>query len=298
MSWACDKVSSFSEILSFLSEATIFVVSRKSLPLRQSHYWERQTNILFMDTEAKQKEVVKEEKVVHDENDRYASKGVAGSGLGLGIAGTALGLMALWGRGGSLLGGSTPENININTDGGSGSSSTTPSSFEAWEKVCEDALKLTDTIWGLKLNTQQQMYAHRETDINEKFQHYKSQIDADHSLYRSQVEADFGLYKSQRDLYDVLNERYGAKFAELDKKVAVMEAVRPYQDSLIQCGIDKCVQRRHLLHRQEDVPHDTGAARIAEQPDHHGLWELLSRHDGRKCVGQRHGVMPCGQTSW
>jgi len=194
-----------------------------------------------MEAEAKEKEVVKEEKVVHDDNNgKYASKGVAGSGLGLGIAGTALGLMALWGRGSSLLGGSsTPENININTDGGSGSSSTTPSSFEAWEKACEDALKLTDTIWGLKLNTQQQMYAHRETDINEKFQLYKSQIDADHSLYRSQVEADFGLYKSQRDLYDVLNERYGAKFAELDKKVAVMEAVRPYQDSLIQCGIDK-----------------------------------------------------------
>jgi len=182
---------------------------------------------------------VKEEKVVHDENDRYASKGVAGTGLGLGIAGTALGLMALWGRGGSPLGGSTPENININADGSSSGGSSAPSSFEAWEKACDDAIELTNTIWGLKLNTQQQMYAHRETDISEKFQLYKSQIDADHSLYRSQVEADFGLYKSQRDLYDVLNERYGAKFAELDKKVAVMEAVRPYQDRLIQCGIDK-----------------------------------------------------------
>lgn len=195
-----------------------------------------------METEGKEtmKEVV-EKKVYEEGNDKYASKGVAGSGLGLGIAGTALGLLALWGRNGGLLGGSsTPENVNINADSGSSnSSSSAPSSFEAWEKACEDAIKLTDTIWGLKLNTQQQMYAHRETDISEKFQLYKSQIDADHSLYRSQVEADFGLYKSQRDLYDLLNERYGAKFNELDKKVAVLEATRPYQDRLIQCEIDK-----------------------------------------------------------
>ena len=72
------------------------------------------------------------------------------------------------------------------------------------------------------------MYAHRETDVAEKF-----------SLWKSQVDADFGLYKTSRDLYDVLNERYGAKFNELDKKVAVLEATRPYQDRLIQCEIDK-----------------------------------------------------------
>jgi len=196
---------------------------------------------MIMETEAK--EVTKEvigKKVHEDGKHEYASKGVAGSGLGLGIAGTALGLMALWGRNGGLFGGgsSMPENININTDGSS-SGSGAPSTFEAWEKSCEDAIKLTNTLWGLKVNTQEQMYAHRERDINEKFQLYKSQIDADHSLYRSQIEADFGLYKSQRDLYDVLNERYGAKFAELDKKVAVMEATRPYQDRLIQCEIDK-----------------------------------------------------------
>ena len=35
----------------------------------------------------------------------FASKGVAGSGLGLGIAGTALGLLNANGNGGGLLGG-------------------------------------------------------------------------------------------------------------------------------------------------------------------------------------------------
>ena len=47
----------------------------------------------------------------------FASRGVAGAGLGLGIAGTALGLLALSRGGGLNLFGnnSTPENVNINT---------------------------------------------------------------------------------------------------------------------------------------------------------------------------------------
>lgn len=83
------------------------------------------------------------------------------------------------------------------------------------------------------------MYAHRETDVAEKFQLWKSQVDADFGLYKSQIDADFGLYKSQRDLYDVLNERYANKFNELDKQIAVLAATRPYQDRLIQCEIDR-----------------------------------------------------------
>ena len=47
------------------------------------------------------------------------------------------------------------------------------------------------------------------------------------------------MYKGQRDLYDTLNERYAEKFNALDKKVAVLEATRPYQDRLIQCEIDR-----------------------------------------------------------
>ena len=187
------------------------------------------------------KQVIKEKEYVHDGKEKeYASKGVAGTALGLGIAGTALGLWAsARNRGG--IGGGMPENVNINTvsDAISGRSATAPTAFQAWEKGCEEALALTNTIWGLKANTQEQMYAHRQQDIAEKFSLWKSQVDADFGLYKSQVDADFGLYKSQRDLYDVLNERYAAKFNELDKKVAVLEATRPYQDKLIQCEIDR-----------------------------------------------------------
>lgn len=189
--------------------------------------------------DAEKKEIV-EKKVYEEGKKEYASKGVAGTGLGLGIAGTALGLMSLWGRGSALGGVSSPESVNINmVGGGTARGVNAPTAFQAWEKGCEEALALTNTIWGLKVNTQEQMYAHREKDVSEKFQIWKSQVDGDFGLYQKQVEMGFGLYKSQRDLYDVLNERYGEKFNALDKKVAVLEATRPYQDKLIQCEIDR-----------------------------------------------------------
>ena len=182
-----------------------------------------------METEMK---VMKEKEIVHDDEKKdYASKGVGNAGLALGIVGTGLGVLALSRDRGGLFGrsSSVPENVNINTFSEAvASRSGAPTSFQAWEKGCEDAIELTNTIWRLKMNTQEQMYAHRETDVAEKFQ-----------LWRSQVDADFGLYKVSRDLYDVLNERYGNKFNELDKKVAVLEATRPYQDKLIQCEIER-----------------------------------------------------------
>lgn len=193
--------------------------------------------------EAEVKQIVKEKEYVHgEEKKNYATKGEA---LGVGIPALALGglsALALWnrGRGGIGLGSGMPENVNINTVSDAiGRSGAAPTAFQAWEKSCEEAVELTNAMWRNKVNTQDQMYAHRDIDINEKFQLWKSQVDADFGLYKSQIDADFGLYKSQRDLYDVLNERYGAKFNELDKKVAVLEATRPYQDKLIQCEIDR-----------------------------------------------------------
>lgn len=75
------------------------------------------------------------------------------------------------------------------------------------------------------------MYAHREIDINEKWQ-----------LYKSQVDGDFGNYKVSRDLYDTLNERYSAKFCELGKKVYGMEVANLYQNKIIQMGMDSVLE--------------------------------------------------------
>lgn len=192
------------------------------------------------------KEIIKEK--VYESGDKhkeYASKGLAGTALGLGIGGLALALLNGNGRGlfGGFGGGvALPENVNINTsDSAGGSSVAAPTAFQAWEKGCNEALALTNTIWGLKVNTQEQMYAHRETDIAEKF-----------SLYKSQIDADFGLYKTSRDLYDVMNDKLNvasfenykfsrdsydavmARISQLEKDVAVNSAIRPYQDKLLQ----------------------------------------------------------------
>lgn len=157
------------------------------------------------------------------DHDRYASKGVAGAGLGLGIAGTALGVMALFGnRRGFGFGAGVPENININGIGGGAGYGITAAA--AYEKGCDDAIALTNAMWGLKVNTLNDMYAHRDVDVNEKFQ-----------LWKSQVDADFGLYKSTRDGFDALANRISA----LETQVAVGAAVRPYQDRLLQCQINE-----------------------------------------------------------
>ena len=186
--------------------------------------------------------IIKEKEIVdEDEHKDYASKGVGNAGLTLGIIGTALGAWAVSRNRGGLFGGGwgagMPENVNINTTtgGGGGSGVGAPTAFMAWEKGCEEALSLTNAMWGLKVSGMQADYDHRQTDIAEKFALWKSQVDADFGLYKSQVDADFGLYKNQRDQFDVLK----AQIDELRCQVAVGSAIRPYQDKLLQCEIEK-----------------------------------------------------------
>lgn len=203
-----------------------------------------------METETK-KEII--EKKVYEENghhDDYVER-KARNGFGMGLAGVLTGgaaLLSQFGGGRGLFGfgsgSGSPENVNINTVGG-GSSSAAPTAFQAWEHSCGGILALTNEMWALKTNTLNQMYAHRDTDVAEKFSLWKSQVDGDFALYKVSRDlydnmndklntASFGLYKGQRDLYDMLNERYAAKFCELDKKVAILEAIQPYQNKLIQ----------------------------------------------------------------
>lgn len=194
------------------------------------------------------------EKKIYEEgkkHDEYASKGIAGTGLGLGIAGTALGLGA-WLLGGNnrsvfgSLGNGMPDNVNINTYGGMTASNTAPTALEVMEKECADEVKLLTDMFGLKLDTANKFYAMRETDVAEKFGLYKSQVDAinaenrramqaEFGLYKSQIDADFGLYKNQRDQYDALQ----AKYSDLDKKVAVMEALTPYKEKLMMAYVNE-----------------------------------------------------------
>lgn len=74
-----------------------------------------------------------------------------------------------------------------------------------------------------------------QADSNKKFfDLYKLNVDTSFGLYKNHVDDSFALYKGQRDSKDELI----AKINEVDKKVDMMAAVRPYQDALINCKID------------------------------------------------------------
>lgn len=200
------------------------------------------------------------EKKIYEEgkkHDDYASKATGNAGLTLGIIGTALGAGA-WLLGGNnrsvfgSLGSNMPENVNINAYGyGANANANQPTALQVMEKECADEVKLLTDMFGLKLDTANKFYAMRETDIAEKFSMYKGATDAinaenrramqaEFGLYKSQIDADFGLYKNQRDQYDALQ----AKYCDLDKKVAVMEALTPYKEKLMMAYVnEKCCRK-------------------------------------------------------
>lgn len=188
--------------------------------------------------------------------------GKANAGLTLGIIGTALGAWALFGnrRGGGILGGATGglgsglggSNININgletgmAGVGSSGSRNCPSAYEVQMKECEDILALQGGLYQWALTQQNQRFQDRQTLDSELFGVYKSQVDADFGLYKStrdgfdilnakQQQDAFNLYKSQRDGDDTILK----ELSDLKAQVAINAAVRPYQDKLIQCEIDK-----------------------------------------------------------
>lgn len=193
--------------------------------------------------------VIKEKEVIHEDGHKkeYASKSLAGTALGFGIGAAAL---TLFGRNGglSLFNGSSsgyPENVNINTLT-TPAAGVAPTAFQTWEKECEDTLALTNELWAMRVATMSEMYQHRGVDVNEKFQLWKSQVDGDFANYKATRDlydntndklnnTAFGLYKNQRDGFDVLS----ARLNELEKNVAVGAAIRPYQDALIKCEIEK-----------------------------------------------------------
>lgn len=137
----------------------------------------------------------------------YASKAKGNAGLTLGIIGTSLaGLMALGNGGvGSLLG------------GGSQNCPGVPHG-ELWNERKEQAdfVELTKQYYEAQIAT--------NAKIDKSF----------FDLYKFNVDNSFGLYKGQRDQADAIF----AKIADVEKKVDIMSAVRPYQDALINAKID------------------------------------------------------------
>ena len=145
---------------------------------------------------------------VMESHKEYASNAKGNAGLTLGIIGTALGgiLSMKSGIFNGLFGG-----------GESGNHGGCPTGDLYNErKEQEDFVALTKQYYEGVIGTQ--------ASINQKF----------FDLYKMNVDNSFGLYKGQRDSKDELV----ARINEVDKKVDMMAAVRPYQDALINSKID------------------------------------------------------------
>lgn len=140
-------------------------------------------------------------------HDKYASKAKGNAGLTLGIIGTSLaGLMALGNGGiGSILGGG-PQNCPGVPHG----------ELYNERKEQSDFVELTKQYYEAQIAT--------NAKIDKNF----------FDLYKFNVDNSFGLYKGQRDQADAIF----AKIADVEKKVDIMSAVRPYQDALINAKID------------------------------------------------------------
>lgn len=182
--------------------------------------------------------IIKEKEVIYD--DGYNGhrgggnvRGRADAGLALGIVGTVLGGAALLGRGGigALLGGGSPSVTNNYSGGGC----VAPTAYDVASKECADILAVTKGYYDLAISGLKSASAAREVDVAEKFGLYKDNRDNIDSV-NNRINAElFSLYKYTRDKDDETKD----KIADLEAKVAVNAAVRPYQDKLIQCEIEK-----------------------------------------------------------
>jgi hypothetical protein len=174
---------------------------------------------------------LKEKEVIYDDNHRGGNvRGRADAGLALGIVGTVLGGAALLGKGGigAILGGGGGSPVTVNTGGGC-------SPFTAYAKECDDVVALTKGMYDLYIVGQQNATQAREIDVAEKFGLYKDNRDNIDSVNSRINDELFSLYKYTRDKDDAIND----KISCLAQNVAINSAVRPYQDKLIQCEIEK-----------------------------------------------------------
>lgn len=145
------------------------------------------------------------------------SMGKANAALTTGIIGTSLsGLMALGALG-----------IGTGVIGRKDNSQVPHGELYNERKEQADYLDLTKKYYENQIATQKQI------DRN-FFDLYKMNVDASWGLYKNHVDDSFALYKGQRDDKDALV----AKINDVEKKVDVMAAIRPYQDALINAKID------------------------------------------------------------
>jgi hypothetical protein len=145
---------------------------------------------------------------VMESHKEWATNSKANAGLTTGIIGTALGgILAMKdGLFNGLFGGGPSRDCSGIPHG----------ELYNERKEQADYIELTKQYYEGQLASQK--------DLSDKF----------FGLYKFNVDNSFALYKGQRDNKDELI----SKINEVDKKVDMMAAIRPYQDALINCKID------------------------------------------------------------
>ena len=168
------------------------------------------------------------------EQEKIPSNNKVNAALTTGIIGTSLsGLLALGALGKGVLN-NQPNNVEAPVCG------LPYGSLYNERKEQSDYVELTKQYYEGQIAANESM--------NQKFfSLYKMNVDNSFGLYKKQVDDSFALYKGQRDNKDELL----AKINEVDKKVDMMAAVRPYQDALINAKIDNValVSDFNLAHR-------------------------------------------------
>jgi len=150
---------------------------------------------------------------------RYASRGVAGTALGLGIAGTALSLFNRNGHG-----------LNLFGDDGHHAEHRID---EVLAKENADVLMLTNQIWGNALRAQENRF-NDVVGINQKI--FDSYVFTNGEIAKVKEDANnkfFANYKETRDTKDALMAEIGS----LKTEVAVLKAVSPYQQQITAAAI-------------------------------------------------------------
>lgn len=173
--------------------------------------------------------IIKETQVIRD-RDYWGgnSRAKENWALALGIGGAVLGGAALARQGGigGILGGPSGTYDTSNA-------ATSPSALLT--KECDDVLALTKGYYDLAISGMKQAAQAREVDVAEKFGLFINNRNSIDALSERSNAAFFNLYKYTRDKDD----ESSAKIYDLAQQVAINSAVRPYQDKLIQCEIEK-----------------------------------------------------------
>ena len=125
---------------------------------------------------------------------------------------------------------------NINVLGATaGSGSGAPTAFQAWKKSCEDTLALQGGLYQWALTQQNQRFEDRERLNSELFGVYIDGRNRTDALIEKNNTDHFNLYKYTRDADDDIRK----ELSDLKAELAVTKAIRPYQDKLIQCEMEK-----------------------------------------------------------